>query len=61
NTDAGRTTCYITGGITAAASLFFIIRGWNQIYRAGKLLDLNSQAAIYLNANQEGVGLSLKF
>jgi hypothetical protein len=61
NADAGKTACYITGGVTAATSLFFIIRGWNQIYRAGKLLDINAQAALYLNANQDGVGLSLKF
>ncbi|MCL2167547.1 MAG: hypothetical protein FWH59_00295 [Lentimicrobiaceae bacterium] len=61
NADAGKTACYITGGVTAATSLFFIIRGWNQIYRAGKLLDLNAQSAIYLNANQDGIGLSLKF
>jgi len=61
NTDAGKTACYVTGGITAAASFFFIIRGWNQIYKAGKLLDLNAQSALYLNANHDGVGLSLKF
>jgi hypothetical protein len=53
--------CYITGGVTAAASLFFLIRGWNQIYRAGKLLDLSAQSALYLNTNQEGIGLSIKF
>jgi hypothetical protein len=61
NTDAGKTACYVTGGVTVAASLFFVIRGWNQIYRAGKLLDLNAQTALYLNTNQEGIGLSLKF
>jgi len=59
--DAGKTACYITGGITAAAGIFFLIRGWNQIYRAGKLLDLNGQSAIYVNANQDGIGVSLKF
>jgi len=59
--DAGKTACYVTGGVTVAASLFFAIRGWNQIYRAGKLLDLNTQSALYLNANQDGVGISLKF
>jgi hypothetical protein len=53
--------CYIAGGVTAAASLFFLIRGWNQVYRAGKLLDLSTQSALYLNTNQEGIGLSIKF
>jgi hypothetical protein len=61
NTEAGKTACYVTGGVPIATSLFLVIRGWNQIYRAGKLLDLNAQAALYLNANQEGVGVSLKF
>jgi hypothetical protein len=60
-TSTGKTACYITGGVTAATSLFFIIRGWNQIYKAGKLLDLNSQAALYLNVNQDGVGIAVKF
>jgi len=59
--DIGKTTCYITGGVTVAASLFFIIRGWNHIYKAGKLLDLNAQSALYWNTNQEGVALSIKF
>jgi len=59
--DAGKTACYVTGGVTVAASLFFAIRGWNQIYRAGKLLDLNAQSALYWNANQNGVGVALKF
>jgi hypothetical protein len=61
NDNAGKTACYVTGGVTVATSLFFVIRGWNQIYRAGKLLDLNAQAALYLNANPEGIGLSVKF
>ena len=59
--EPGQIACYITGGVTAAASLFFLIRGWNQIYRAGKLLDLTAQSALYLNTNQEGIGLSIKF
>ena len=59
--DAGKTACYVTGGVTIATSLFFVIRGWNQIYRAGKLLDLNTQSALYLSSNQEGIGLSIKF
>jgi len=59
--DIGKTTCYITGGVTVATGLFFAIRGWNQIYKAGKLLDLTSQSALYLNANQDGLGVSIKF
>ena len=61
NDNGGKTACYITGGVTVAASLFFCIRGWNQLYRAGKLLDINAQSALYLNANQDGIGISLKF
>jgi len=59
--DAGKTACFITGGVTAATSIFFLVRGWNQIYRAGKLLDLNAQSSLYLNTNQEGIGLSIIF
>jgi len=59
--DAGKTTCYVIGGTTVATGLFFIIRGWNQIYKAGKLLDITTQSALYLNANQDGIGVSLKF
>jgi hypothetical protein len=59
--DAGEIACYITGGVAAATSIFFLVRGWNQIYKAGKLLDLSAQSALYLNANQEGIGLSVKF
>jgi hypothetical protein len=58
--DMGKTACYITGGVTVATGLFFAIRGWNQIYKAGKLLDLSAQSALYLNTN-EGIGLSVKF
>jgi len=60
NDNAGKTACYITGGVTVATGLFFAIRGWNQIYKAGKLLDLSTQSALYLNTN-EGIGVSLKF
>jgi hypothetical protein len=56
----GKTACYITGSVTMATGLFFIIRGWNQIYKAGKLLDLTAQSALYLKTN-EGIGVSLKF
>ena len=58
---AGKNTCYVAGSITAATSLFFIIRGWNQIYKAGKLLDLNSQSALYLNVIPNGIELSINF
>jgi hypothetical protein len=61
NPVAGKTACYITGGVTAATSLFFLIRGWNQIYRAGKLLDINAQTSLYLNTTPEGIGISLNF
>jgi len=60
NSNAGKTACYITGGVTVATGLFFAIRGWNHIYKAGKLLDLSTQSALYLNTN-EGIGISLKF
>ena len=60
NSNAGKTACYITGGVTVATGLFFAIRGWNHIYKAGKLLDLSTQSALYLNTN-EGIGVSLKF
>jgi len=59
--ESGKTACYITGGVTAATSVFFLIRSWNQIYRAGKLLDLSAQSALYLNTNHEGLALSIKF
>ena len=59
--DAGKAACYITGGITTATSLFFIIRGWNQIYKAGKLLDINTQTSLFLNTTPEGIGFSLIF
>ena len=61
NEDPGKIACYITGGFTVATGLFFAIRGWNQIYKAGKLLDINTQSALYLNPTPEGIGLSLKF
>ena len=61
NDSGGQTACFITGGVTVATSLFFFIRGWNQIYKAGKLLDINTQSALYLNANQDGIGISLTF
>lgn len=51
----------VGGSVVTAAALFFAIRGWNQIYKAGKLLDLqNSQ--LYLGPTQSGnLGLSLEF
>lgn len=51
----------IVGGVATAAALFFAIRGWNKIYKAGKLLDL-SNASLYLGPTQSGnLGLSLDF
>lgn len=52
----------IGGGVVCAASLFFYIVSWNNIYKAGKLMDINSRAALYLSPTQEGnLGLSIKF
>ncbi|MDR1345872.1 MAG: hypothetical protein LBK03_04125 [Bacteroidales bacterium] len=52
----------IGGGLLTATSVFFFIRAWNQIYKAGKLLDVGNNAALYLNVTDEGLmGLSLKF
>ena len=51
----------VGGGVGLAAALFFAIRGWNQIYKAGKLLDLNN-STLYLGPTQSGnLGLSLEF
>ncbi len=50
------------GGIFAATALVFSIVGWNQIYKAGKLMDINNKTSLYLNATPEGeLGLKLKF
>ena len=52
----------IGGGILTGASLFFIIRGWNQIYKAGKIYDLKGNASLHLGPSQNGdLGLQLKF
>ena len=51
----------VGGGVGLATALFFAIRGWNQIYKAGKLLDLNN-STLYLGPTQSGnLGLSLEF
>ena len=51
----------VSGGVLTAAALFFAIRGWNQIYKAGKLLDLNN-SSLYLGPTKSGnLGLSLEF
>ncbi len=52
--------CYSVAGLSAATAIFFYIRGWDLIYRAGKIIDLNENTALYLN-NSDGVGLSLRF
>ena len=51
----------IGGGICMGASLFLAIVAWNQIYKAGKLLDLQKYS-LYLAPTQEGnLGLQLRF
>jgi hypothetical protein len=53
---------YITGGICAAGSFLFALIAWNNVYRAGKLMDLNKKSALYLTPTQEGnLGLQIKF
>lgn len=52
----------IGGSIGCAASLFFMTLSWNNIYKAGKLLDINKDTALYLTPGEHGmVGLSLRF
>ena len=52
----------VGGSLAAGTSLFFMILAWNNVYKAGKLLDLNSKAALYLAPAQNGdLGLSVKF
>lgn len=52
----------IGGAACTAASLFFIIRGWEQVYKAGKILDLKRNSALYVTPTQNGdLGLVLKF
>ena len=54
---------WIGGGcVVSATSLFFIILAWNNVYKAGKLVDINSKAALFLSPGTDGnLGLSLKF
>lgn len=56
-----RSVTYIVGGVAVAASLFFVIKAWNEIYKAGKLMDINENSALYLRPNEDGIGLSLSF
>lgn len=52
----------IGGSLITAASLFFVVTAWNQIYKAGKLLDLNEKASLYLNSTPEGnLGFTIRF
>jgi hypothetical protein len=52
----------IGGSLLTATSVFFFIRAWNQIYKAGKLLDIGHNAALYLNITDDGLmGVALKF
>ncbi len=62
NESKSKTAWIIGGGILTGASLFFIIRGWNQIYKAGKIYDLKGNASLHLGPSQNGdLGLQLKF
>jgi hypothetical protein len=50
------------GGVVTAGSIFFMILAWNNVYKAGKLLDINEKTSLYLYPSQEGnVGLQLRF
>jgi hypothetical protein len=52
----------VGGSLFTATSIFFFVRAWNQIYKAGKLLDVGSNAALYLNVTDEGLmGVALRF
>ncbi|MDL2309495.1 hypothetical protein LJC53_07950 [Bacteroidales bacterium OttesenSCG-928-C03] len=52
----------IGGGIVCASSLFFLTLSWNNIYKAGKLLDINENNALYLTPGQHGgLGIALRF
>lgn len=52
----------VGGAVFGAAALFFAITSWNQVYKAGKLLDLNDKAALYLAPTSDGnIGMKIKF
>lgn len=52
----------IGGSLITATSLFFVVTAWNQIYKAGKLLDLNEKASLFLNSTSDGnLGLIIRF
>ncbi|MDR2978994.1 MAG: hypothetical protein LBV02_00920 [Bacteroidales bacterium] len=52
----------IGGSLTCAASLFFLTLSWNNIYKAGKLLDINEHSALYLTPGQHGLpGIAMRF
>jgi hypothetical protein len=52
----------VGGGLVTATSVFFFVRAWNQIYKAGKILDVGNNAALYLNVTDEGLmGVALRF
>ena len=54
---------WIAGGaIVGAGSIFCMVLAWNNIYKAGKLLDINEKTSLHLWTGREGdVGLQLKF
>ncbi len=52
----------VGGSVFAAGSLLFMIMAWNNVYKAGKLIDINEKMSLFLHPNQEGhLGLQLKF
>ena len=60
SSNATKAVCYTAAGLSIGTAIFFAIRGWDLVYRAGKLLDVNETTSLHLNGNN-GVGLSLKF
>ncbi len=56
----GKVACYTIAGISAGAAIFFAVRSWDFVYRAGKIIDINGSTSLHLSG-KEGVGLSLRF
>ncbi len=60
NNSTVRGLCYTAAGLSAGAAIFFAIRGWDLVYRAGKLLNINETTSLHLSGDN-GIGLSLNF
>ncbi|MDR1758071.1 MAG: hypothetical protein LBR51_03795 [Bacteroidales bacterium] len=54
---------WIAGGsIVSAGSLFFLMLAWNNVYKAGKILDINKKIALHWSPTSTGtMGLNLRF